>query len=250
MHVEPFQALAAAQRPHAVASKPRLLIAGATGVLGNEVLRRLAGPHRFDSTHVLAREPVTTALRGIDLTVVRGEAPGEWPLVPAETGIIMFEPPRLFHDRERALWTPHADQVVEVATWMRRCGVTTLVVVMPHDQGRLPEALKRGLANLDEQALATLGLGRLIIVRTARKPAPSPGEGPLGALARFMLSTFRYMLPGSEQPVRAVKVAQFVSAALELAPPGVHIAAPEVVWRAAQGHSRDLHATVRQWLAA
>ncbi len=133
---------------------------------------------------------------------------------------------------------------------MRMSGVTTLLMVLPHDQGRLPEALKRGLANLDEQALATLGFERLIIVRTARKPAPPPGEGLFRSLARFMLSTFKYMLPSSEQPVRAVKVAQFVSAVLELAPPGLHIAAPEVVWRAAQGHSRDLRETVRQWLAA
>lgn len=43
----------------------------------------------------------------------------------------------------------------------------------------------------------------------------------------------------------AAKLAQFVATALQLAPPGIHIAAPETVWRAAQG---DLHAAVRQWL--
>ncbi|WP_048440949.1 hypothetical protein [Caenimonas sp. SL110] len=250
MQVEPFQALSAAQRRAAVARKPRLVIAGATGVLGNEVLRRVVGTHRFESTRVLAREPVTTALRGVDLMVVPGEAPGDWPLEPADTALVMFDPPRLFHDRERALWTPQPEQLVAVARWMRASGVTTLLVVLPHAQGRLPEALKRGLANLDEQSLATLGFDRLMIVRTARKPVPARGEGMLRALASFMLSTFKYMLPGSEQPVRAVKVAEFVSALLELAPAGVHIAAPEVVWRAAQGHSRDLRETVRQWLAA
>ncbi len=242
--------MSAAQRPVPVARLPRLVVAGATGVLGNEVLRRVAGRHRFASTQVLAREPVTTALRGVDLSVVPGELPAQWPPVPAETGLIMFDPPRLFHDRERALWTPQPEQLVAVARWMRTCGVTTLLVVLPHAQGRLPEALKRGLANLDEQALASIGFERLIIVRTARKPAPAPGQGMLRALASFMLSTFKYMLPSSEQPVRAVKVAEFVSALLDLAPAGVHIAAPELVWRAAQGPSRDLRETVRQWLAA
>ena len=40
----PLQALQSALRPPPPAqAKPRLLVAGATGVLGNEVLRRLVG---------------------------------------------------------------------------------------------------------------------------------------------------------------------------------------------------------------
>jgi len=54
-------------------------------------------------------------------------------------------------------------------------------------------------------------------------------------------------VPSSEQPVRAVKVAELVAAALQLAPPGIHVAAPELVWQAAQG---DVHAVAARWLAA
>ena len=60
-----------------------------------------------------------------------------------------------------------------------------------------------------------------------------------------MLSISRYMVPSSEQPVRASKVAEFVDVALRFAPPGVHIAAPELVWQAAQG---ELERVVREWL--
>ena len=63
--------------------------------------------------------------------------------------------------------------------------------------------------------------------------------------ANFMLSIFRYMVPGSEQPVRAAKVSELVAAALQMAPPGIHVAAPELVWRAAQG---NLPALVAAWL--
>jgi hypothetical protein len=52
-------------------------------------------------------------------------------------------------------------------------------------------------------------------------------------------------VPSSEQPVRAAKVAEFLAAALQLAPPGIHVAAPQTVWQAAQG---DPYATVREWL--
>lgn len=245
MHSGPIQVLQAANRPTAQPRRPRLLIAGATGVLGNEVMRRLVGAQRFETTQVLAREPITAGLRGVATTVVPGDSPDDWPLAEADTGVILFDPPRMFHERERALWTPRPDQLVALARWMRSGGVSTLAIVLPHAQGMLPEALKRGLASLDEHAVATLGFDRLLVVRSAQKAAPPARAGFLPATAHWMLSILKYMVPSSEQPVRAVKVAQFVASALQLAPAGTHIAAPELVWRAAQG---DMHTAVGQWL--
>lgn len=229
----------------APASKPRLLIAGATGVLGNEVLRRLVGSSAFGATQVLAREPITEGLRQVQAVVVPSGEPREWPPTAADVGVILFDPPRLFHDRERALWTPAPQQLVDVARWMRAGGVRTLAVVLPHAPGRLPDALKRGLANLDEQAVASLGFERLLVLRSAQKPAAVPGRSLPVRLADWMLSIFKYMVPSSEQPVRAVKVAELLSHALRTAPPGIHVAAPEVVWQAAQG---DLDEVARRWL--
>jgi hypothetical protein len=245
MEPGPIQVLQAASRPAPAVRRPRLLIAGATGVLGNEVLRRLVGLQGFQSTQVLAREPITAGLRGVATTVVPSDDPEEWPPGAADTGIVLFDPPRLFHDRERALWTPQPAQLPSLARWMRASGVATLAVVLPHAQGRLPDALKRGLASLDEHAVAALGFERLLVIRSAQKPGPAPAGGLLPAVAHWMLSIFRYMVPSSEQPVRAVKVAEFVAMALQLAPPGIHVAAPELVWRAAQG---DLRGTLGQWL--
>jgi hypothetical protein len=249
MRDAPFQALQAAARgaPADSSARSRLVIAGATGVLGNEVLRRLVGLRLFGPTQVLAREPIMAGLRAVGTTVVPGDDPAQWPPGAAETGVVLFDPPRLFHDRERALWTPSPEQLPALAAWMRRSGVTTLAVVLPHAQGRLPEALKRGLANLDEHAVAAQGFERLLIVRSARKPEPVATESWPTRLAHWMLSVFKYMVPSTEQPVRSTKVAEFVAAALQIAPPGIHVAAPETVWRAAQG---DLRATVRQWLGA
>jgi len=244
-HSGPIQVLQAANRQRLTPRKMRLLIAGATGTLGNEVLRRLVGMRQFDTTQVLAREPITDGLRAVSTVLVACDDPRQWPPCPADTGVILFEPPRLYHERERALWTPRPEQLPALAAWMRRSGVLTLAVVLPHAQGRLPEALKRGLASLDEQAVAALGFETLLIIRSAQKPGPPTARGFLHAVAYWMLSVFKYMVPSSEQPVRAVKVAEFVAMALSLAPPGIHIAAPEVVWRAGQG---DLPETVRRWL--
>lgn len=222
-----------------------LLMAGATGALGNEVLRRLAGAHAFRLVHVLAREPIREGLRGVRIAAVPGDDPDAWPAVPADVALVMFDPPRMYHGREKALWTPAPEGLPRLARWLRGCGVSTLCVVLPHAQMRLPEALKRGLASLDEQAVASLGFERLIIVRSAQKPAAAARAGFLPRVAAMMLATLRYMIPGREQPVRAAKVAEFVVEALRLAPAGIHVAPSETVWEAAQGDTRG---AVARWL--
>jgi hypothetical protein len=247
MRQDPIQVLQAAGRAAPMAAAPRLLIAGATGVLGNEVLRQLTGSQRFGVTQVLAREPIRAGLRGVEAVVVPGDDPAQWPPQRADVAVVLFDPPRLYYDRERALWTPAPEQLPALGAWLHVCGVRTLAVVMPHVQGRLPEALKRGLASLDEHAVAALGFERVLVLRSPQKPAVHASPSPPERLARFMLATFRYMVPSSEQPVRAAKVGQLLSVALRTAPPGIHVAAPELVWRAAQG---DLREVARQWLHA
>ncbi|MGJ7510385.1 hypothetical protein [Variovorax sp. GT1P44] len=251
MAVDPLQVLQAANRASAPVLAPgdaagTLLIAGATGVLGHELVRRLAGRHRFDHTLVLAREPIRDALKGVETVLTPSTPIAQWPLVKADTALVLFEPPRLYYDRERALWTPEPAQLPALAAWLHACGVRTLAVVQPHAQGRLPEALKRGLASLDEQAVVSLGFERVILVRSAQKPAKGRFANPGERLAAWMLSITRFMVPQSEQPVRASKVAELVDVALRIAPPGVHVAAPELVWQASQG---ELRAVVEGWVS-
>jgi hypothetical protein len=245
MRQEPLQVLQAQSRAVPLPNRPRLLIAGATGALGNEVLRRLVGSGQFGPTQVLAREPITEGMRGVRTTVVPPGEPAEWPLTAADVGIVLFDPPRLFYERERALWTPTPEQLPALARWLRQSGVRTLAVVLPHAPGRLPDALKRGLAKLDEHAVAGLAFDRLLILRSAQKPAAVVHASPPVRLAHWMLSIFRYMVPSSEQPVRAAKVAELLAVALRIAPPGIHVAPPEVVWQASQG---DLPEAARRWL--
>ncbi|MET0208618.1 MAG: hypothetical protein ABW220_06225 [Burkholderiaceae bacterium] len=249
MALDPLQALQAAQRKppsYTTASTSTLLIAGATGALGNELVRRFAGAQRYAHTLVLAREPITDGLRRVETALVPAAPIDQWPPLQADVALVSFDPPRLYYDRERALWTPAPAQLPELARWLKACGVRTLAIVQPHAQGRLPEALKRGLAGLDEQAVVALGFERVLLVRSAQKPGAQRFANPAERLAAWMLSIFRFMVPSSEQPVRASKVAEFVELALRSAPPGVHVAPPEVVWQASQG---DLPGVVRSWLA-
>jgi len=249
MSLDPLQALQAANRAvrptAAPAAAGTLLIAGATGALGQELLRRLAGSHRFAHARVLSREPIRDGLRGVETCLSPDRPIAQWPLTTADTAVIAFDPPRLYHDRERALWVPQPSDLPALSRWLRACGVQTLAIVQPHDQGRLPEALKRGLASLDEQAVVANGFDRVILLRSARKPLNAQFANPAERLAAWMLSVVRFMVPSSEQPVRASKVAELVDVALRIAPPGVHVAAPEMVWEAAQG---QMDQVARRWL--
>ncbi|MFH0134610.1 hypothetical protein ACGLHS_30655 [Variovorax sp. VaC1] len=249
MSLDPLQALQAANRappPVAATTDGTLLIAGATGALGQELLRRLAGSHRFAHARVLAREPIRDGLRGVETYLSPGLPIAQWPLTSADTAVIAFDPPRMYHERERALWVPAPSDLPELSRWLRACGVRTLAIVQPHDQGRLPEALKRGLASLDEQAVVANGFERVILVRSARKPANAKFANPAERLAAWMLSVVRFMVPSSEQPVRASKVAELLDLALRIAPEGVHVAAPELVWQASQGG--EMQAVAQRWL--
>jgi hypothetical protein len=247
------QALAASSRHAALEIAPHVLIAGATGALGNAVLRRLVGMQRHGHTHVLATLPMGTGVRQVSAHLVCGDC-ADWPLLPAapsiDTAIVMFDPPRMFYGRERALWTPDPAQLVALSDWLRRSGIRTLAVVLPHTQGTLPQALVRGLASLDEQTLAALGFDRMLIVRTAQKPSAMVGRTHLEKLAHWMLSIFSFMVPTSEQPVRASKVAEFVDIALQGLPQGTWVAPPELVWQAAQGDMQHTRRLVNAWFAA
>ena len=242
-----FKCCAAAASASPVPRKPRLVIAGATGVLGNEVLRRLVGLAAVrNRPGAGARAHHGRAARRGTRRGAPGRSAASGRRRPPIIGVVLFDPPRLFYDRERALWTPAPEQLLGVARWMRA------------QRGRAPwrsccrmpraaaRSLKRGLADLDEQAVAALGFERLLIVRSAQKPAPRAGAGAAcRRLAHWMLSDLQ--VHGAQQRTAGAgrQGGQFVAAGLQLAPPGIHIAAPETGLARGQG---DLQAAVRQWL--
>ena len=247
MQVSVSQALSALNRSATVTNaQPELMIAGATGALGNAVLRRLVGVHRYAHTQVLAREPVQQGMRQLSLHVVVGEI-ASWPQVQrCDVAVIMFEPPRMFYERERALWTPAPEQLVDVAQWLHACGASTLAVVLPHAQGSLPESLKRGLANLDEQAIASIGFERLLILRSAEKPTAPRQKNLLEGLAHWMLGIFKFMIPAQEQPVRPTKIAEIVDALLQTAPHGTCVLSPQEMWELSQCDAAKLLAALQK----
>jgi hypothetical protein len=163
--------------------------------------------------------------------------------------VIVFDRARHANGRELAFLRPAPQQLAELARWLHACGVRQLVVVLPHAPAQLPDALKVGLANLDEQAVAALGFEHLVFVRSAEAPADARAALWLQRVANGLLAQLRLMVATPNQPVRARKVAQFVVellAQLAASAPGTRVVPPELVWQAAQ--LRDPGALVQAWL--
>jgi len=242
--------------PSAQRAAATLLVAGAGGPLGSAVLERVLASQRFAGVRVLVTQPLQTSTKGMETMIV---APFDGatdeaarPIHPAlaDTALVVFDIKRHANGREEAFLRPDPRMLPRFAAWLRDGGVRDLVVVMPHSAASLPQALKAGLADLDEHAVVQLGFEHVVFVRSARAPSGARSNLWLQRVADGVLAQLRMMTPQPDQPVRSNKVAQFVSElAFELphSAPGTRVAPPELVWQAAQ-HA-DASALVRAWLA-
>jgi hypothetical protein len=237
--LSPHNALAGALRasPGPRPAPRRALVLGGAGALGAAVLEQLLSSHRFERVGVLANTSLQPALRG--LHVVADDA-AALTAFAADTALIVFDRERHANGRDAAFARAQPGDLPRHAQALLQAGVHSLIVVVPHAPALLPQALKLGLANLDEGAVAALGFTQLVYMRMAQDGVgAAPGElSPPQGLAAWMLSQLRWMVPQREQAVRVDTVARVAAAlavALPAVAPGTRVLPPELLWQAAQG---------------
>jgi hypothetical protein len=257
-------ALAAASRPAAPAAtgrRPALLIAGGGGALGSAVLEALLAHGGFDGIRLLAQRPMASLAHGVTALDHRAWMAGSND-PPAEVAVMVIDRARASNGREAAFWQPGPSDLLPFARRLLQTAPADadptgrdppapprLLVVEPIDAARWPGALRDGLATLDEQAAAALGLGALVLVRPASAAATTTSRGPQ-RIADAVLGTLRLMTPGSLQPLRRRSLATVVArlaAALPRSIPGTRVLGPEALWQATQ--AADGAAWVDDWLA-
>lgn len=248
--LDPTTALQAATRAQALEPPPpRLLVAGAGGPLGREVLREALAHGRYARVGVLTRAPLQAGLRRLH-AVPYDDGDDSSPALPAhDFAVVVFDRGRDHYGRDEAYHLPEPHELPALAARVRASGVHTLVVVCPIAPALLPQALQHGLANLDEQAVAALGFERLLFVRPTQDAVALTLTAWPQRLARWMLSQLRYMVPQQERPLRAGAVAAFVFEVLRQwrdAAPGTRIAAAPLLWAAAQKEGPE--PVVQRWL--
>jgi hypothetical protein len=236
--LSPETALAGALRraPAAALLRRRALVIGGGGTLGAAVLEALLARHGFEAVGVMLAAPMRLALRGL-----QGVADNDAALraFAPDTALIVFDRERHANGRDLSFLRPEPAALVAQAQALMQAGATSLIVVVPHAPSLLPQALKQGLANLDEGAVAAMGYTQLVFMRMAQAggaPAAARVSAPQ-RLAAWMLSQLRWMVPQREQPVRSDTVARVAAAlalALPQAAPGTRVLPPELLWQAAQ----------------
>lgn len=244
---DPAQALGAAARaaPRPTVHQRRVLVLGGGGGLGSQVVERLLAGRRFAHVGVWTVQPLQPALRGLEPVAEAG-----WAAFQPDTAVIVFDRERHANGRDEAFGRLPPSELPARCAALLGVGVRTLVVVVPHAPGALPQALKAGLASLDEGAVAALGFERLVFMRSAQAAAGhAAGLSAPQRLARWMLGQLNWMVPASEQPVRSATVARAaarLAVALPGAAPGTRVLPPEVLWAAAQSPSSD--SAIDAWL--
>ena len=237
-------------KPSSSSASRTALVIGGGGALGSAVVERLLASGRFGRLQVLVTQGFRATVSGLEPRVVEsfdGEAPAT---AAAHTAMLIFDRARHANGREDAFLRPQPEQLPQIAAWLHRQGVLHLIIVMPHDPFGLPDALKRGLANLDEHSVAALGFQHVVLMRSAQAATAPRADRWLQRLADGALAQLRFMLPAAEQPVRLRKVAALaVEVALQLPqhPAGTRVLPHELVWQAAQ--RADGASLVHAWLA-
>jgi hypothetical protein len=238
----PDQALGAAVRPAPRPTPPtaprRVLVIGGGGVLGSAVVERLLGSGRFAHVGVWTVAPLQAAMRRLEPVLETG-----WPAFGPDTALVVFDRERHANGRDAAFGRPDPAALPALAARLHALGVRTLVLVVPHAPGLLPQALKAGLASMDEQAVAAAGFEHLVFMRPAQRAG---GDGPAPSLparlARGLLSQLHWLVPQRDQPVRSATVARVaarLAAMLPVSPPGARVMPPELLWAAAQRPDDD-----------
>ncbi|KNZ33621.1 MAG: hypothetical protein AD742_05590 [Methylibium sp. NZG] len=237
--------------PRKLRGGPGTLLIGGGGALGSAVLEKMLGTGRLAPLRVLVAQAFKGTVRGLEpLPAPDFEDRALASPATARSAVVVFDRARHANGREDAYLRAEPQALPVLARWLRCQGVRHLVVVMPHSPAGLPHALRHGLANLDEQAVAEIGFEHLVFVRTAQPPGDPRADAWLQRVADGLLMQLRLMIPAAHQPVRATKVAQFVAelaAQLPASPVGSRVAPPELVWQAAQ--QDDAAPLVTAWLA-
>jgi hypothetical protein len=245
-----------------VASSRGVLLAGAGGPLGAAVLEQLLGGG-FDGVQVLVDGAISPAMRGfvpVDAAALlddRGARPGARAgavarAASADTAVVVFDRTRHSHGREEVFHRPSPQAMPALCAALQAQGVARLLLVWPHAPGLLPQALKQGLASMDEQAVAAMGFEQLVFVRLAQSARSGPGRAAApwpARLADALLSQLHWMVPQGDQPLRAATVAAVVATLARVvgsAPPGTRVMPPELLWQLAR--APDTEAATAAWL--
>lgn len=204
------------------------LLAGATGLVGRELLQQLLNDDLYSEVHVLSRRPLEGApVANGKLHVLVGPL-ADVPLVPRVSDVyIALGTTIKVAGSQQAFRAIDHDLVLHLARLALQAGAQRLAVVTALGADAKSRVFYNRVKGETEDALHALGYPSLTIVRpslltgdrASLKQPDRPGEG----WALRLLKPVQHLLPASIRPVPAAAVAKAMRHGLQATHAGVRI---------------------------
>ena len=225
------------------ASQVRVLVAGATGLVGRALLAQLVADPRCRSVTALLRKTAQRQglPRGVTAQVVDypmlGQ-PGVPPLPAADWALCCLGTTIKTAGSQAAFRAADFDAVLAFARAAQAAGVTRLGVVSAMGANVRSRVFYNRIKGEAEQALAALGFQQLVVVRPslllgdrqALGQAKRPGE----RVAQALMPALGWLLPRKLRPIRASAVATALRRALLDPAPGTTVLESDALARLAE----------------
>lgn len=207
------------------------LLAGASGLVGKEVLRLLLESEHYRQVHVLVRRPLSQTHAKLIAHVVDFEVLGKTPLSAINDVYCCLGTTIKAAGSQTAFRRVDHDYVLATARLGLAAGAQTLALVSAMGASAKSAVFYNRVKGEAEHAVAALGFRHVIIVRPSLLAGERSEYRVAERLALTVLSPVAWAIPARYRPIPAVKVAKAMVNAVVQAAPGVQIIESDLLQR-------------------
>jgi uncharacterized protein YbjT (DUF2867 family) len=217
----------------ATAAARTVLVAGASGLVGREILAAVSAADPDAAVHALVRRPLDIRLPGLSVHVVDFAALP--PLPRTDDVFVALGTTIKVAGSQAAFRAVDLDAVVAVARAARSSGATRIGVVSALGADPASAVFYNRVKGEMERAVATLGFDTVVFARPSlllgdRDRLDQPVR-PSEKRSQTVMGWLRPLLPARWRAIAARDVAVSLVEALQTAGPGIHILPSEALQR-------------------
>lgn len=195
--------------------KKLVWIAGATGLVGGEVLKLLAESDRYERINSIVRRKTNTNYLSVHSHLVDYDQEGSFPDNEAVSDVyICLGTTMKKAGSKNAFYAVDFEYVLRVAKWAKKSGAETCSIIS--SLGASPESSNFYLRTKGEmeEALKAVGFKRLLILRPSLLLGNRKEFRFAEKIASFVMILFSWLMFGPLKKYRAVKAEQVAKAML------------------------------------
>ena len=187
------------------ASGRRAVVAGATGLVGRYCVRELLASPAFPQVVVLTRRPLEPGPPKLENRLLPDFGKlGELPPVAVDAALCALGTTIKTAGSEAAFRAVDREAVVAFATWARRGGATTFVLVSSVGASMRARNFYLRVKGEAEEAVGRLGYPRFVVLRPSLLQGPRTEQRPGEAVVRAVAPLLNPLLLGPLRRYRAV----------------------------------------------